>query len=160
MSILGDKVIPNDHILKASFRCTSFANLHKTYFETSPWPPDGELCLLCFRDRRSSNNRPTIQRKLIEQNENDLSPFMTPWAKFARDLRFPNLLTTDTVSRVLRCSFGPSRISLHNYDNINALEDLHGQHTAGIKTRNENLSDKKQYVCGHCEWQNDSNKFR
>lgn len=98
---------------------TCFANLHKTYFETSPWLPDGELCLLGLRDQRSSNNRPTIQRKLIGQNENDLRPFMTPWAKVAREIPFPSLLTTDTPSRVLQCSFGPSRISLHNYDNIN-----------------------------------------
>jgi hypothetical protein len=86
---------------------------------------------------------------------------MPLWAKVARDLPFASLLNTDTVSRVLQCSFGPSRTSLYNYDNINGtLEDLHAQLTARIKTRNESLSDKKQYVCGHCEWQICSNKFR
>jgi len=68
MGILGDNVIPNDHEWIASFRYTSFADLYKTNFKTSSWPPDGELCLLCFRYQRSSNNRPMIQRKLIGQN--------------------------------------------------------------------------------------------
>jgi hypothetical protein len=67
MRILGDKIISNDRVWKTFFRYTSFANLHKTYFETSPWPSDGELCLPYFRDQRSSNKRPTIQRKLIDK---------------------------------------------------------------------------------------------
>src|SRR5215510_8644273 len=79
----------------ASYRYTSFANIHKTYFETSS---DVQLCLLRFREQNSINNIPTIQRKLIGPNKTDLSPFMTLWAKAARDHPFSMSLNTDTVN--------------------------------------------------------------
>lgn len=161
-SILGDKVIHSDHVRKTSFRYTSFANVHKTYFETSPWPSDCELYHLCFRDQRSSNNRPTIQRKLMGQNEIDLSLFMIHRAHVARDLPFPNLLNTDTLKSpaIYVRSFTKFSTQLRQHKQKILLKNFMHNVQQESKTRKESLSGKKQYVYGHCEWNNGSNRFR
>jgi len=80
----------------------------------------------------------------------------------ARDLPFPNLLNTDTVKSPAMFVRSVTKFSTQlrqHKQRILLKTSMHSVQQES-KTRKESLSSKKQYVCGHCEWNNDSNRSR